>query len=978
MNRVLATHLASALLPLEGTRDVTGALCEQLCSHPGFKLLDIKTIPQMPQRSKEFSTHTWTGLLKHLHQMQVANSPLEEGIDWSVSLQTPSGRAWNRAVASALMLRGVDADKADATAFHRREMYTSWSVRPMEVYRTRKTFNHYDKTATLISNSKALLPTLMSTVDKAHDMFTHNAYIHQYQRHGVDKTFFQEAFLLESHQSAEGEITLDLRDRGISRIFSIPPTITKLDVSGNLAVSGDLSQYHSLRTIIAKDCALQSLQGLKLPLNLLNLDVGGNGIPVLPIESLPAQLRSLNASRNALTSIDALSALPSLTMIDATKNRISSIKYLPRSLEALHVSENSITELREITLPQPLQSIELRLNGLKIVQRVRFPDALRLIDLRGNCIDDFEVFRDDIDKFGQRITVLSAPTDWSLSASLCGGNHPGSVHWVGSSPLCVVDENFIGLPPNNGTEENTQWNQPTRSPNGNLPVHTSPVTSGSRWTQEPVGSRANEAIDAGADTSIDRSEGGNVIATVGGAAGIMAALVVMIVLAVHRYRNKRPSPVPQPQAHDEDDQRSREKRACTWPQKRQTSEKPPGRPPLPLTKKSSAILKSRPALRPRSESEPSFPVAASSVDVTELSSSSSSSASSTPPTTSSSSSSTASITTFASTSTASSESADNVKRAALWKDPALRNAKVLPEKAWRKERTLAKWMYGEVFVAHFVGKKKLVIKEMDKKYAKRDTGSMRQFVDEIMLAAKLSHPHIVPFVGITLCDAVSARGYACEFMPRGDLGTILSTWRGRSDYRRSFQWFGSRPSTSSTSANDFPRSKAELAMDLLDGLMYLNALDPPVMHHRLCSRIALLAEDYTLKLSLLGLPGRQRLHEMTDQTPWMAPEVLRGGAYDECAVVYAVGVILTELDTCEYPYRSGIDGFLPANPSMARIAIMVGAGSVQPLLQDDCPGLIRSLVKRCLSFDRADRPTLRQVHDSVERLCRQSQLSDDA
>ncbi|KAJ0397830.1 hypothetical protein ATCC90586_002806 [Pythium insidiosum] len=492
MNHVLATQLAAALLPLDATRDVAGALCEQLCTHPGFKLLDIKTIPQIPQRSKEFSTHTWAGLLKHLHQMQVANSPLEEGIDWSVSLQTPTGRARNRAIGSALLLRGVDVDNADVSAFQRPEMYAPWSLRPFEVYRTRRAFNRYDKTAALIRF----------------------------------------------------------------------PAIRK---------------------------------------------------------------RS-----------------------DVTKNSISTIKQLPPSLETLYAGENSITEFRDLSLPLRLQSI--------------------------------------------------------------------------------------------------------------------------------------------------------------------------------------------------------------------------------------------------------------------------------------------------------------------------------------KERTLAKWTYGEVFVAQFVGKQKLVIKEMYSKYAKRETSSMRQFVDEIMLAAKLSHPHIVPFVGITLCDAISARGYACEFMTRGDLGTILSTLRGRSDYRRGFQWFGSRLSGSTS---DFPRSKAELAMDLLDGLMYLHALDPPVMHHRLCSRIALVSEDYTLKLSLLGLPSRQRLHEMTDQTPWMAPEVLRGGEYDERAVVYAVGVILTELDTCEYPYRSGIDGFLPANPSMARIAIMVGAGSVQPMLQEECPGLIRSLVKRCLSFDRADRPTLRQVHDSVERLCRQSQLSGD-
>lgn len=43
--------------------------CEQ-----GYKLLDIKTTPQMPHRSKQFSTHTWSGILKHLHQVQCVSS----------------------------------------------------------------------------------------------------------------------------------------------------------------------------------------------------------------------------------------------------------------------------------------------------------------------------------------------------------------------------------------------------------------------------------------------------------------------------------------------------------------------------------------------------------------------------------------------------------------------------------------------------------------------------------------------------------------------------------------------------------------------------------------------------------------------------------------------------------------------------------------------------------------------------------------
>ncbi|TYZ66816.1 hypothetical protein PybrP1_004216 [[Pythium] brassicae (nom. inval.)] len=194
INDVLATHLASALLPVASCEPVR-EICQELCQHPGYKLLDIKTIPQMPHRSKEFSTHTWTGILKHLHQMQVANAPLEEGIDWDVSLATAEGRARNTAVASVLLLRGKDASAADVAAFRQPQMYAQWNPRPFCWHASTTPFNAYEKTATLVSNSKAAVLTLASTADKAFQMFAHGAYLHQYRRYGVDEAFFQQAFL---------------------------------------------------------------------------------------------------------------------------------------------------------------------------------------------------------------------------------------------------------------------------------------------------------------------------------------------------------------------------------------------------------------------------------------------------------------------------------------------------------------------------------------------------------------------------------------------------------------------------------------------------------------------------------------------------------------------------------------------------------------------------------------------------------------
>ena len=83
-----------------------------LCTQ-GYPLLSLKVIPQMPESSIKFSSHTWSGLLKHLHQvlsarfnatdaqpsslflvqMQIANAKMEEGINWHVSLPADDRRS---------------------------------------------------------------------------------------------------------------------------------------------------------------------------------------------------------------------------------------------------------------------------------------------------------------------------------------------------------------------------------------------------------------------------------------------------------------------------------------------------------------------------------------------------------------------------------------------------------------------------------------------------------------------------------------------------------------------------------------------------------------------------------------------------------------------------------------------------------------------------------------------------------------------
>lgn len=58
--------------------NILGEIGEHLCSHADYKLLNIIDIPQIPDHSFDYTNYNWHGLLKHLHQMLIANAAMEE------------------------------------------------------------------------------------------------------------------------------------------------------------------------------------------------------------------------------------------------------------------------------------------------------------------------------------------------------------------------------------------------------------------------------------------------------------------------------------------------------------------------------------------------------------------------------------------------------------------------------------------------------------------------------------------------------------------------------------------------------------------------------------------------------------------------------------------------------------------------------------------------------------------------------------
>uniref|UniRef100_UPI0037E73AD1 tubulin delta chain isoform X2 n=1 Tax=Semicossyphus pulcher TaxID=241346 RepID=UPI0037E73AD1 len=210
VNRVIAHQLGSILQPTLTTdshgiysRNPLGELVSALACHPEYKLLSVSTIPQMLSSSIAYSTFSWPGLLKHLRQMLISNSKMEEGIDWQVHLPAESertrsltGPSFNTSLANLLILRGKDVYSAETGSFEDPALYTSWlsSEEALNVWKSPVPFNKYEKSATLVSNSQALLRPLDNMVGKAWNMFASRAYIHQYIKFGITEEDFLDSF----------------------------------------------------------------------------------------------------------------------------------------------------------------------------------------------------------------------------------------------------------------------------------------------------------------------------------------------------------------------------------------------------------------------------------------------------------------------------------------------------------------------------------------------------------------------------------------------------------------------------------------------------------------------------------------------------------------------------------------------------------------------------------------------------------------
>jgi WNK lysine deficient protein kinase len=153
------------------------------------------------------------------------------------------------------------------------------------------------------------------------------------------------------------------------------------------------------------------------------------------------------------------------------------------------------------------------------------------------------------------------------------------------------------------------------------------------------------------------------------------------------------------------------------------------------------------------------------------------------------------------------------------------------------------------------------------------------------------------------------------------------------------------------------RAVRSWARQLLGGLAYLHARDPPVIHRDLkCDNIFVNGHQGQVKIGDLGLAavlGRRggAAHSVIGTPEFMAPEMY-DEEYDERVDVYAFGMCMLEILTVEYPYSEC------SNP--AQIYKKVTAGRLPDAFYRVDDDDARRFIGRCL-VPAANRPSAAEL-----------------
>uniref|UniRef100_H3GID8 Protein kinase domain-containing protein n=1 Tax=Phytophthora ramorum TaxID=164328 RepID=H3GID8_PHYRM len=270
-------------------------------------------------------------------------------------------------------------------------------------------------------------------------------------------------------------------------------------------------------------------------------------------------------------------------------------------------------------------------------------------------------------------------------------------------------------------------------------------------------------------------------------------------------------------------------------------------------------------------------------------------------------------------STRSTHSNNSTGAYSLWNDEELLSLQVKYEEI-EDIGTIGSGAFGIIWLVKYRGSQLLASKRLrSDQVTKQRT---QAFIEEIKMVAPFDHPNVVKLVGCAWTIESDLQALF-EYMENGDLRDYLMD---------------------PNSPRHWSQELLQLAVDIIEALVYVHSFTPPLVHRDLKSRNVLLSGEMQAKVTDFGASRYKSMDEtMTAAVGtgrWLAPEVISGSSkYDQSVDVFSFGVVLSEMDTHTIPYDD-----------------LVATGQLRPRFGASCPPELRMLAERCLAQDPTDRP----------------------
>eukprot|EP00730_Choanoeca_flexa_P005203 TRINITY_DN11901_c0_g6_i1.p1 TRINITY_DN11901_c0_g6~~TRINITY_DN11901_c0_g6_i1.p1 ORF type:complete len:479 (+),score=123.04 TRINITY_DN11901_c0_g6_i1:41-1438(+) len=142
-------------------------------------------------------------------------------------------------------------------------------------------------------------------------------------------------------------------------------------------------------------------------------------------------------------------------------------------------------------------------------------------------------------------------------------------------------------------------------------------------------------------------------------------------------------------------------------------------------------------------------------------------------------------------------------------------------------------------------------------------------------------------------------------------------------------------------------------LDLVSGMRFLHAHQPPLIHADLKSHNCLVDNLYRLKVADFGLATTKIDQVNAGTILWMAPEVLKGEPVSPASDVYSAAIVLFEIVSRREPYDVDTD--------MADLVKDVIKRKRRPAIPPTCPAEISVIIQECWTADADRRPTFKEL-----------------